>query len=255
MLTFFRRIRKGLFSDGATSKYFLYAIGEIALVVIGILIALQINNWNQYSKDEALAKEYLYRIKADIVKDTSVFNSIIKRNLDLRERIKESMVKMYSKFDNRDQVIEVMAVYDEGLNNVFVSNNNTYTDLLSTGNLRLIKNIELKDVIVSLYSHYEEKKKLMDSDKNWMDGIAINMDSNVNFIKFSNEIIDIFTQPEMLSDEEWVFMNDQKSIEFHYVIRAFSSIAWSLSVSNDYYNELILSCNDALSAINEEISK
>jgi len=47
MLTFFRRIRKGLLDIGAARKYLLYAIGEIALVVIGILIALQINNWNQ----------------------------------------------------------------------------------------------------------------------------------------------------------------------------------------------------------------
>ena len=46
MLTFFRRIRKGLLGDGATSKYLLYAVGEILLVMIGILLALQVNNWN-----------------------------------------------------------------------------------------------------------------------------------------------------------------------------------------------------------------
>jgi len=50
MLTFFRRIRKGLLGSGATSKYLVYAVGEIALVVIGILIALQINNWNEGRK-------------------------------------------------------------------------------------------------------------------------------------------------------------------------------------------------------------
>ena len=59
MLTFFRRIRKGLLEGGATSKYLLYAIGEIALVVIGILIALQINNWNEWRKDRAKEKEVL----------------------------------------------------------------------------------------------------------------------------------------------------------------------------------------------------
>jgi len=51
MLTFFRRIRKGLLDGGRTSKYVLYAVGEIALVVIGILIALSINNWNEARKD------------------------------------------------------------------------------------------------------------------------------------------------------------------------------------------------------------
>ena len=47
MLTFFRRIRKGLLGTGATRKYMLYAIGEILLVMIGILLALQVNNWNE----------------------------------------------------------------------------------------------------------------------------------------------------------------------------------------------------------------
>jgi len=57
MLTFFRRIRKGLLGDDAISKYLLYAIGEIALVVIGILIALQINNWNEKRKQNLNEKE------------------------------------------------------------------------------------------------------------------------------------------------------------------------------------------------------
>ena len=50
MIKFFRNIRKNLLSEGKTSKYLKYAIGEIVLVVIGILIALQINNWNENRK-------------------------------------------------------------------------------------------------------------------------------------------------------------------------------------------------------------
>tara|TARA_Y100000385_G_C13099534_1_gene643585 strand:- start:2936 stop:3121 length:186 start_codon:yes stop_codon:yes gene_type:complete len=51
MLTLLRKIRKSLIDSGSSRKYLLYAIGEIALVVIGILIALQINNWNESRKD------------------------------------------------------------------------------------------------------------------------------------------------------------------------------------------------------------
>lgn len=63
MIKLFRNIRKNLFDQGKTSKYFKYAIGEIFLVVIGILIALQINNWNENRKaniEETALLESLY---------------------------------------------------------------------------------------------------------------------------------------------------------------------------------------------------
>jgi len=69
MLTFFRRIRKGLLGDGVTSKYLLYAVGEIALVVIGILIALQINNWNTNNKEEKELHTYLENIRSNVKDD------------------------------------------------------------------------------------------------------------------------------------------------------------------------------------------
>ena len=56
MIKFFRRIRQQLLTENNLAKYLLYAIGEIILVVIGILIALQINNWNT-SKIESKNKE------------------------------------------------------------------------------------------------------------------------------------------------------------------------------------------------------
>ena len=52
MIKFFRKIRQNILSEGKTGKYFKYAIGEIVLVVIGIVIALQLNNWNESRKNE-----------------------------------------------------------------------------------------------------------------------------------------------------------------------------------------------------------
>jgi len=59
MIKFFRRIRRQFLSENKFGKYLLYALGEILLVVIGILIAIQINNWNEYKKDRIVEKKVL----------------------------------------------------------------------------------------------------------------------------------------------------------------------------------------------------
>jgi len=79
MLTFFRRIRKGLLGTGTTGKYLLYAIGEIALVVIGILIALQINNWNEWRKDRVMESLLLQDIAENLESNLVQLDNSINR--------------------------------------------------------------------------------------------------------------------------------------------------------------------------------
>jgi hypothetical protein len=71
MIKFFRRIRRNLLPDNSFNKYLLYAIGEIVLVVIGILIALQINNWNidriQRKFETDILKEILVNLQQDVI--------------------------------------------------------------------------------------------------------------------------------------------------------------------------------------------
>ena len=76
MLRFFRKIRQNLLSDNKFSKYLLYAIGEILLVVIGILIALQIDNWNEEKKNRAYEKEMLVQIKENLLQDKMALKGI-----------------------------------------------------------------------------------------------------------------------------------------------------------------------------------
>ena len=96
MLTFLRKIRKSLIetlpaeasalAGGSTQqpaspfgRYFLYAVGEIALVVIGILIALQINNWNEENKARSFEVKMLTEIKNSLGRDTAYFNMLTHR--------------------------------------------------------------------------------------------------------------------------------------------------------------------------------
>ena len=78
MIKFFRKIRQKLLSENKFSKYLLYALGEIALVVIGILIALSINNWNEEKKRNEKERNILAEIKRDIDETNSeVVNDMI----------------------------------------------------------------------------------------------------------------------------------------------------------------------------------
>ncbi|WP_349350957.1 DUF6090 family protein [Flagellimonas sp. MMG031] len=69
MFALFRRIRKQLVSEGNLGKYLKYAIGEIILVVIGILIALQVNNWNENRKSRSFEQEMLAQIRENLEVD------------------------------------------------------------------------------------------------------------------------------------------------------------------------------------------
>jgi len=78
MIKFFRKIRQNLLMENKTGKYFKYAIGEIVLVVIGILIALSINNWNERKKLVKVQIDILKGISNDLTNDTIEINSNIR---------------------------------------------------------------------------------------------------------------------------------------------------------------------------------
>ena len=77
MIKFFRKIRRNLLSEGKTGKYLKYALGEIILVVIGILIALSINNWNQERQQKKVLNNIYATIKADLKQDIVNIDKIV----------------------------------------------------------------------------------------------------------------------------------------------------------------------------------
>ena len=92
MIKFFRKIRYDLMEKNKTGKYLKYAIGEIVLVVIGILIALSLNNWNQ----KQIEKKQIRNIYARIVRDFNNTTKEIERgvaNMDITYNIMENIIK------------------------------------------------------------------------------------------------------------------------------------------------------------------
>ena len=80
MINFFRKLRKNLLNNKQTGNYFKYAIGEIILVVIGILLALQINNWNEHQKAIEKEKEVIISLKQEITTNIDKLEKVLKIN-------------------------------------------------------------------------------------------------------------------------------------------------------------------------------
>ena len=108
MIPFFRRIRKKMADDNKPMQYMRYAIGEILLVVIGILIALQINNWNEERKQKLNNNKFLRNLRYEIELDTLVFaektTSYNRINQNLRQTL-EFLVKPTGINENERKII------------------------------------------------------------------------------------------------------------------------------------------------------
>ena len=90
MLTFFRRIRKSLLATGAARKYALYATGEVLLVMIGILLALQVNNWNEERKTRQKEQKILLELKDNLEESVQSFQyrrGVTHREIRMIDRI------------------------------------------------------------------------------------------------------------------------------------------------------------------------
>lgn len=203
MIKFFRNIRKNLLSEGKTTKYLKYAIGEIVLVVIGILIALQISNWNETIKNRQFESEIIALIDNNLLQDSTLLAS----ELNKSKLANASTVRLL------DQVSK--GVYNDSLNYMmgdiinfqrFQSQSSAFEVLKSKG----IENIRDNQLQLALIEYYDQTlfntyETILDieksfntdwipivkqefSDFNWMD-YAVPIDSKAFFEKPSTLVL------------------------------------------------------------------
>jgi hypothetical protein len=153
MIKFFREIRQNLIMENKTGKYFKYAIGEIILVVIGILIALSINNWNEDKKTNAKIKNVLVALHSDLVQDTLLITNgmpYVIEQFELNESLRARVAKPNATLDTLIKITR--HEFNPNWSNQILYNTNAYTSLNQTG---LIENLSdsLKVNIKNFYNN------------------------------------------------------------------------------------------------------
>ena len=150
MIKFFRKIRQKLLSENKFSKYLIYAIGEIVLVVIGILIALSINNWNENVKKLQQEKIYYCKIKEDLESDKININISLE---SLNERIFSTKRALNNLYDGVDDKSVILEDYLTAIRSIkFLPSKLAIQDIVSSGKLENLKDANLKNVILKHYS-------------------------------------------------------------------------------------------------------
>ena len=173
MIKFFRKIRQTLLSENKLSKYLIYALGEIVLVVIGILIALSINNWNEDRKLKQLKNEYLYSLKRDLTADLTLLNdALLYAENDIKTN--SALANRLSSLNATIDTLKIIARYEYNpiMKGLRTLNQNTYNALITTGNIDLLGK-ELTEEVQEYYTVQE----------NIMSFLIVNSQSYIDAVK------------------------------------------------------------------------
>ena len=158
MIKFFRKIRQKLLSENKFRKYLTYAIGEIVLVVIGILIALQINNWNENRKIKQSGKEYLKEIYKDLKIEISNIDEIL-NSLSTQYEGTEYVLKV---IESKDKIVNDTLLFTDNHwapSRLFIIERdlNTFDKLKSSGQSGLLENDSLSNLIDRFYKNFDTR--------------------------------------------------------------------------------------------------
>jgi len=234
----FRKLRYNLIGENKTGKYLKYAFGEIALVVIGILIALQINNWNQAKKDNNALKEYLVKIKSHTIEDLYKLDSITRGRTQIAQLCKKARTSIMDKTEDENLILFMSSGFAfadfyfkpnaggyEALKNssYFGKINNTPLDSLLTSYHSLIDEIVASEKSYNDYAKSQEAFLSTQFDRSLMLAYAFMPPDSIN--------IRATTQAEYFED----FAAYTSSAPYRNVI---SLAAWQFDTMIDLYNQL-----------------
>jgi len=255
MIKFFRRIRPRLLSENRFSKYLIYAIGEILLVVVGILGAIQIDNWNEDKKERKIEQEYLDRLRDDLLKDTAYYK-------DSRQKA-NNIIAHYQKFTDNSYLEQtdyksfssLLCCIDFPPSELSI-HRTTYSELLNTGKLNSIQDVELRQQIGIHYETFEKYNSHLIEFDIYTNRVLSNLNDLVYILKYVESLQSFLPEYEakMLDNNSWKFINDPGSKEFLTLENTVATYHHKVSVSLLYLDEVESSTKELISRIDRELS-
>ena len=237
-MKFFRKIRQSLLTENKFIKYLLYATGEIVLVVIGILIALQINNWNEDKKGRIREISFLENLNEDIKSDSLFYERAWFKNYP---RKIAGLMKAKDYYQNKvipnDTVQFLNDISFGGIYGVgrFNSNDRTFQELVSTGNISLISNADIR---ARIGDYYLNQDFLMQYAASLQSGYADYVNS---FKVFNPKFPDSINRSEipmmlqmMQKDEFYLLINKELTYAYSFLKR----LETSKKESNNLYVDI-----------------
>ena len=201
MLNFLRKLR----SQNMNTKYFKYAVGEIILVVVGILIALSIGDWNEKRKLDIEEKEYLIRLE----KDLAQINDFLSNNQQGKKEwlFTAKTALRYVEGKETGQLAEkalsdILATH-ANLGTLYIQNA-TYLEMLNNGAFSRIKNDSLKSAVSLAYKYLEDSNDYITYFRQELSGVTSDIRSMIDMTIIEDMNFDtpgnIFSAAYNLSD-------------------------------------------------------
>jgi hypothetical protein len=152
MIKFFRKIRQNLLLEGKTGTYLKYAIGEILLVVIGILIALQVNNWNELRKTQRSETQFIENITSDLKRDRDELRRVVdlaNRKVQIFQQMESELPGLY--YSNKNQLDSLMMEFLTPLQ-TFYPLTGTFDAAVSGNEISAYRNEVFKSRVFNVYN-------------------------------------------------------------------------------------------------------
>ena len=211
MIKFFRKIRQKLLSENRFSKYMIYALGEIILVVIGILIALKINNWNENEKIKTEEKILITGLIQNIEDD--IKNLIIVKKRDSifidANRILLSALKNDSIKGNKPLLKQ--KIYQAAFLSKLKPNQIIFNQIQFSGKLTYILNDSIKNKILSYYDNASNVVSYQESNLNTIYRLGVGMSDILDYNSALQNILPDFAKMEVDAFDNSFFYEDIES--------------------------------------------